>query len=63
MDSRAMRGRDRVAKTDRAVALRASRSRRLLHAIAARVPERGVAVLNGVAFASLAAALVILLLV
>jgi hypothetical protein len=62
MKPTAPRGRRRVAHPDRIVALRASLSRRLLDRFAA-LPARVVAALNAVAFISLAAALLILVLV
>ena len=57
-----MRGRSGAPRPDRLVTLRASRSRRLLERIAA-LPARVTAALNAVAFVSLAAALLILVLV
>ncbi len=52
----------RRAKPSRHVVLRASRSRAVLDRLSAALSDRAVGVLNVVAFASLAAALLILLL-
>jgi hypothetical protein len=61
MDNRALHGMARAPRRDRTVILRASRSRRLLDRLAA-LPPRVTAALNVLAFVSLAAALLILLL-
>jgi hypothetical protein len=62
IDDRALGRHGRPPRPDRIVMLRASRSRRLLDRVAA-LPPRVTTALNTVAFLSLAAALLVLMLV
>lgn len=62
MDNRPLRGPAGTRGTDRIVVLRAGRGRRLLDRLAA-LPPRTTVALNALAFVSLAAALLVLVLI